>query len=505
MKATIWILLFTLLIVFSWHSLTSINQDIGRHLKLGEIIWQTKQVPTTNLFSYTEPDHPFINHHWLSEVWFYGLDQWIGLKGLIIFKVVALVVVLGLLLYALSPLVSNPTLLFSTFLGIMLIRERTDVRPEIFSYLFLAFFLCASYRFKYLGEKKWLYWLPLVQLLWVNSHIYFILGAAVLTFLLIDAFANHHPDRKLVFWIWLATLLINLANPNGLAGALSPLTIFQHYGYSVAENQSIFFLLNYAGGIMLNNIYIFFSTLVFLGVALWRLVRQGVRQNTFNFLLATSFTILAMTMIRNFALYGLALVPVLSLGFKKANSLVAKTVTRFNPKPLYVFSTVLLILLIYAVASNNFYHWLPSGQTFGLAVPAGAAPAVEFIQANQLHGPLFNNFDVGSYLIWKLFPEEKVFVDGRPEAYSVDFFEKVYKPMQTDSAQWEKLSQQYQINYVIFDHHDATPWAQAFLTAMSKNPDWPIVFVDDYSIIFLKRTAQNLLVIEKFALVTDGF
>ena len=501
MKVIIWTLLFTLLVVFSWHSLTSINQDIGRHLKLGEIIWQTKQVPTTNLFSYTEPDDPFINHHWLSEVWFYGLDQWVGLKGLIIFKVVVLVAVLGLLLYALSPLISSPTLLFSTFLGIMLIRERTDVRPEIFSYLFLAFFLCASYRFKYLSEKKWLYWLPLVQLLWVNTHIYFILGAAILTFLLIDAFANHHRDRKLVFWVWLATLLINLVNPSGLAGALSPFTIFQHYGYSVAENQSIFFLLNYAGGILVKNIYLFLVSLPFLGIALWRLSRSGWLKNLFNFILAGVFILLAMKMIRNFAIYGLALIPILALGFSKnltnANRKAANL--QLNAKPLYWFSAIFLALLIYAVVTNSFYTWLPSSQRFGLNVPAGADPAIEFIRANQLRGPLFNNFDVGSYLIWKLYPQEKVFVDGRPEAYSVDFFEKVYKPMQTDPAKWRELSEQYQINYVIFDHHDTTPWARSFLAQMGSNPNWPVIYLDDRSVIFLKNTPKHQALIKKFA------
>src|SRR3989339_1432694 len=69
------------------HGFYTINQDIGRHIKTGEMIWQTKAVPKTNLFSFTVPDHPFINHHWFSEVIFYFLNLMIGLKGLIVFKV----------------------------------------------------------------------------------------------------------------------------------------------------------------------------------------------------------------------------------------------------------------------------------------------------------------------------------------------------------------------------------------------------------------------------------
>src|SRR3989338_6503977 len=82
----VFVLAFALLLVFSLHNFDSIGQDIGRHLKTGEIIWQTKTVPNINLFSFTVPDHSFINHHWLAEVIFYLLNLAVGLNGLIIFK-----------------------------------------------------------------------------------------------------------------------------------------------------------------------------------------------------------------------------------------------------------------------------------------------------------------------------------------------------------------------------------------------------------------------------------
>ena len=50
------VLLFLFVGLVCVHSLNSINQDIGRHLKLGQIIWETKSVPKTNLFSFTEPN-----------------------------------------------------------------------------------------------------------------------------------------------------------------------------------------------------------------------------------------------------------------------------------------------------------------------------------------------------------------------------------------------------------------------------------------------------------------
>ena len=98
--ALIFVLLFGLLAVFLVHNFDSIGQDIGRHLKTGEIIWQTKSVPTTNLFSFTEPDFPFTNHHWLSEVIFYGIFSLGGFTGLILLKVFVVLVTFLLLFFA---------------------------------------------------------------------------------------------------------------------------------------------------------------------------------------------------------------------------------------------------------------------------------------------------------------------------------------------------------------------------------------------------------------------
>jgi len=163
-----------------------------------------------------------------------------------------------------------------------------------------------------------------------------------------------------------------------------------------------------------------------------------------------------------------------------------------------------------------------------LEIPAGAARGVEFVKQNNIKGPVFNNFDVGSFLIWKLYPVPSsstsygtsplcpsalagpvsrgtdgfgacgVFVDGRPEAYSTEFFEKIYKPMQEDPKMWKYYSEKYAINYVFFAHTDITPWARTFLNQIIQNPDWPLVYKDSSVAIFLKKTPENSALIRKF-------
>ena len=61
--------------------------DLGRHLENGKIVWQNPQILFQNFYSYTEPNFPFINHHWLSGVIFYKLYTLGGFSLLSIFNI----------------------------------------------------------------------------------------------------------------------------------------------------------------------------------------------------------------------------------------------------------------------------------------------------------------------------------------------------------------------------------------------------------------------------------
>ncbi|MEK7151442.1 MAG: hypothetical protein AAB784_01860 [Patescibacteria group bacterium] len=487
------ILFFVLVVVAATHSLNSINQDIGRHLKSGEIIWETKSVYKTNLFSYTEPNHPFINHHWLSEVIFYLLNGLIGLKGLILFKAGILISTFLLLWLSIRRTASEMPFLIVGVFGLLIFSGRTDVRPEMFSYLFLSYFLFAIFRSKYSEEYKWLYALPVIQIFWTNMHIYFALGPAIILLFLLDRYIHYRKQVKFVFWVFVATCIATLINPNFINGALAPLTILRDYGYSIVENQNIFFLQDY--GIHLRDIYLFQISLIILAMSFVLALKNGHKKITFEFLTAIALMILAGKMIRNLGPYAIVFVPV-----------VASNLSALKPIPrLAKFSAPFLIglillfgWLIKSTTNNNFYQWMSTSKKFGLAIPKGATKAVDFVKENRISGPVFNNFDVGSFLIWKMFPQEKVFVDGRPEAYSVDFFSKIYKPMQEDPAIWKQVSEEYKINYIFFAHTDMTPWARTFLSRISQNPDWPLIYLDGTTAIFIKRTPTTLPLIQKF-------
>ncbi|TSC53576.1 MAG: hypothetical protein LiPW39_195 [Parcubacteria group bacterium LiPW_39] len=511
-------LIFVVLAAFLIHSASAINQDLGRHLKNGQIIWQTKSVPQTNLFSYTNPNFPFINHHWLSEVIFYLFYRLAGIKGLIVFSAL---IIFASFIITFFVAYRRKYFLFSvlaSFLTIGLLLERFDIRPEIFGFLAIALFLLIFEKNK---EKiGWSFWLLIpLQLFWVNAHITFGFGLALIFLFFLDRLwlrrkaiylaARNKKIDKYIFSLAAAGVLmglVTLINPNGWRGALYPLFVFGNYGYTIVENQSPWFLET----LMDNPAITFFKiTLIALLISF---VLNFRRIRPFYLLNSLLFVILSWSAVRNFPFLGLAALPVLVENFSSVRENYARYFIKWERSKLRVFLRFLTILIIfviligsvYAAVSSRYYLKFLKSERFGLNVPVGAGAAVDFLKANKISGRLFNNFDIGSYLIWRLYPEQKVFVDGRPEAYPANFLESVYISMQTDPAVWRHYADDvYKIDYVFFAHTDATPWGRKFLQNIAADANWVMVYLDPTAAIWLRAGEANEALINQYSLTKE--
>jgi len=224
--------------------------------------------------------------------------------------------------------------------------------------------------------------------------------------------------------------------------------------------------------------------------------------------------VLSFKMQRNIPLYALSLWPVMARNLDLRCQVPFLQQKRYLTPLSYIAIMTILTASIYLVISGRFYNWLDSAKTFGLEVSSAAQDGTDFVKMSKIQGPVFNNFDIGSYLAWQFegvrYPVEKVpdpfrvFVDGRPEAYPVEFFDKIYKPMQRDEKVWQEMSEKYGINYIFFAHTDMTEWADEFLTRISKDREWPMVFLNDEIVIFLKNTETNKSVIDQYQVMEES-
>ncbi|MBI2601269.1 hypothetical protein HYW42_04945 [Candidatus Daviesbacteria bacterium] len=478
-----WVKVLLLFFVLSFLIRTdnSFDQDLGRHIKLGEIIVNTQSVPKTNLFSYTNADFPFINTHWLFGVIAYIFDQSIGLQALLVLKVLMILLSVWLTLSLLEKKY-HLILLPVGFVFLHVLRERLELRPEVFSFLFtsLTLFILNQFLEK---RTRLVYFLPLIQLVWINTHIYFFVGFLIQAiFSLHLIFARQWQKVKILLVLVTSSLVLSLLNPNGLNGLFYPLNVTKNYGYTIVENQNLFFLeqIKFKDP---NFLFVKISAvLVILSIIISAIKKSfSLKDN----LLAFAGLALCFMHVRSFPyLIFLSLVP--------------------TAKNLYFLSSIfairivpLLFLILLAVESflylnGSYYSNTDSDKQVKLEFVQSGQNAITFLLEKNLPQPIFNNFDIGSYIIYKGYPKVKTFVDGRPEAYPVNFFQEEYIPIQYNYQKFKIAAGKSQFKTIIFSHTDQTPWGQNFLKEVTKDSDWKIAYLDDFIIILVKSNYPSL-------------
>lgn len=504
------VVLFFILFFYAFLLAQPINlvtADLGRHLKNGEIFFQNFQIPAVNLYSYTQGNFPFINHHWGAGVIFYSIFKMVGFGGLSLVFLITSLATLTLFLHIAYQKAGLLTASLAALFTVPVLSSRVEIRPEFFSYFLVAvfFWILWHYQENKISER-WLWLLPVLQLIWVNTHIYFFLGGVlVLAFgaeNALGALRKKSENIKKFKKLSLIAVLLGLAvllNPFGFRGAIYPLFILQNFGYRLFENQSVWFiekLFQYPPGLYFK---ILFSALVlsWIGAIVYSFKKKKLFPVSL-FLLSIFFGYAALTAVRNFTIFGYFALAIIStnLGiWRRENK---------NPPLHQTFSAAFLLIAVYVlILVINPLYW--RGRTIGWGLAPGAENSVKFFLEKNLEGPIFNNYDIGSYLIYYLYPRQKVFVDNRPEAYSSSFFNEVYIPMQEDEKKWQEEGVRYNFNAIYFWRNDLTPWAQKFLVARIQDPDWAPVFVDNYAIIFLKRNERNKSLIAQYEIPQSAF
>lgn len=503
------ILFFLLIFYFIFLTASKIDLtrvDLGRHLKTGELVFKKEFPLFTNFYSYTHPNFPTINHHWGSGPIFFLIKKFFGFVGLSIFYLM-LSLIGFLLCFHLAVKNSNFNFAFIiSLLTIPLMAERREIRPEIFSYFFsILFFWILWHYIHNLINFRWLFILPFLQIFWVNLHIYFFLGPFLIAVFLFDRFIakskNKKFEIKILILIFLLTVIFSLLNPFGLKGIFYPFNIFKNYGYRIVENQSICFL-ERLGFIKNPNFFIFKMnfTILFLSFALV-LIFNRRSFSSILFILSAVFSTMAWLAIRNFSIFGFFTLPIISYNLKsglskKFDSFLIKT----NWKTVILILVVFIFVCIVIKPTLIFQRY-----NFGFGLKPDNNSSAEFFKMHNIRGPILNNYDIGGYLIYHLYPDERVFVDNRPEAYPSEFFQKIYIPLQEDEKTWREQDRIYNFNVIFFSHRDMTPWAQKFLIERLNDPDWTPVFADNYAIIFLKRNDLNRPIIENYEVPKNYF
>ena len=462
----------------------------------------------SNFYSYATPDFPFINHHWLSGVLFYFLWSVISFNGLTIFYA-ALIAMCFYLFYAAAERASN--LIIAAPLGALalpVLTWRTEQRPEGITFLFMAiFYTLLSAWFRGAISPKWLWALPACMLLWVNFHIGFVFGFLILGgFFLKSALVGDRQKGRLMLSIAAISAIAGCVNPSGLRGFLYPLNIFQNYDYSIIENQSLFTRFHEAD---LHWQLTLFACLIALAlvVAVLRVVLlKDLRSRAAELVLLAVTGVMAVLAVRNVPVFSLLMIPLLA---EMLHDLIPAKALLSTPIRLVgaalFFGGLVLCWTRHAERDR--------GGVFGLGLQNGVTGAADFLQANNVRGPVFNDFNNGSYLIFSRFhpggsprsADDRVFVDNRPEAYPGELFE-LHKGMEGNDDIWRQQDDKYHFNAIVYSlQFNNSPETERFLLARVNDPEWAAVFADAFNLIYLRRTDRNAAAIREHELPRSMF
>ena len=477
--------------------------DLGRHLKNGQLFVETGVIPKTNLYSYTFPDQPFVNHHWGSGVVFFLIHRLAGFQGLSLFFIL-LSLVSFLLFFHLAWRFSRfDVAAVASAVVIPLLATRIEIRPEVFSYFFSALFFWILVRERE-NAFSWrtLFLLPVLEIFWVNLHIYFFMGLVLIgVFILEDLVSKRTAHLKRLLVIGALTALACLVNPFGIAGAVYPLMISHHYGYLIVENRPVWLIekiVRYPPGFYFKVVFGWLTAgWIFAAV---QTVKGKGRISIAAAILSLMLGAAAWLAPRNFALFGYFALPLSAMLLK---DLFPENSERGVSRAVRSFLLVVAILAG-ALAIQIFYWRAPYGPR-GIGLKEGVDGSAEFFLKEGIAGPILNNYDIGGYLIYSLYPMHRVFVDNRPEAYPASFFQDTYVPLQEKEERWQEEQKRYGFNCIFFQRNDFTPWAQDFLVRRIQDPAWAPVYVDDDTILLLRRGGPNESTIRQYELPKSMF
>ncbi|HVM33005.1 MAG TPA: hypothetical protein VMU88_07710 [bacterium] len=458
------------------------DYDLGFHLRGGQWIFHHRSFFTHDEYTYTVPNHPYLDIHWFFQVLIFGLYA-LGGYGLIGLWNTALVGGLFWVHLNRLRLTGAPEwMALPLFLATLAACEpRFEVRPEILSWLFLSITLWVL-ELRTAKSRDLLFLLPWVHLLWANVEGLFPLGwVAMAAYALRSFLQDAAPDRKLILVAAISIMACGLT-PHFLQGLLFPLVQFNELGPSSFFKQAIgefqpSWASRTASFVPPVSLWTYKGFSFFL---LFLLLAAPKARKVQDLLLALAFFYLSACAIRNIPLFMLAATPFAASLWKAVPwEKWRKTQTLLLARPAAAWITTALLLAWGVwVATGGYYRWDKRGESFGIGLDTQKQPvrAAQYLVDHQLNGRILNQLNWGGWLDWR--GPQETFIDGRLEVMGEDFYREYLSSYQGGLA---ALADKYGAEIIFF-----SPPLSNWQGELRANPGWRPVYWDGLIAVYLR-------------------
>src|SRR5579864_163473 len=442
--------------------------DLGWHLRNGQFILTNWRLPRHDSFSFTAVGANWIDHSWLSEIVYFSSCRALGLRGifLVFFLTVAALV---LTIYFLSlkraedPLSAAVVTIFGGLLAMVTFTPRAQ------NFGWLSFALVFAILLKYRDTHRAPLWLlPILFVLWGNFHGSWPLGLAIFAIFFAAGFIRHdigplkaapwsRAENRALTITFAACISVLFVNPFDYRLVLYPFAMPFHQSLMVTltgEWASVDF--NDSRGIFVMIVLVAVFVMALMPRKRWRID---------DALLVAFALFCGLKHIRLLVVTGIVLPPILAPQLGRLSS--------YDPRRERVVLNAAIILIVAAMLLG----WFPSNQLLGVEVSEFfPASALRYLQEHPQQGNMFNQFEWGGYLEWKL-PEVKTFIDSRTDIFEYNGVLRDYVAISTINHPQELLDT-YKVEFVVYAANSQLSYW------LSKNPAWECIFRDPKAVIF---------------------
>jgi hypothetical protein len=468
-------------------------------IRTGQWILEHGRVPTHDIFSFTMNGRSWFAWEWLWDVTFGWLHLRGGLTAVALASLAVIAATYGLL-YRLVRLKCENMLIAiaATTLATMIGTVHWLARPHLFTILFLAVFLLLLERAR-AGRIRGLLILPVAMALWANLHGGFVAGLmVVLTYAAGEAaggLAKAEPEawreglRRSKPYLLAASgcMLASLANPQFYKLHVH---IFQFLSDEYQHPRMMEFLpVNF-----LESVARYFEPMLALAfvAAAWS-VWKGRWTQVF---LIVCWAHLALFSRRNLPLFAVVAAPVIAGTLEEFAALALES---RGAAWIRKSARCLAELGREYLAMDGAGRFPVAGTAalalvFALSYMPGSTPLLraefdpqKFPQAAaeslRAEDRIFTTDQWGAYLIYRFYPNQKVFIDDRSDFYGAEFCSR-YLTIVNVRYDWERSLKRYGVDTVLL------PVDAALAGTLKESARWRPVYDDGVAILFRLKDKQ---------------
>jgi hypothetical protein len=470
--------------------LLNVDGDLGRHLAVGKYILTNRLIPTQDLFSHTMAGEALTPHEWLAQLIFamaYRAGELDGVVILCALLIAAIFTILFRQCYQRSGILLAGV--FFTILAATASSLHWLPRPHLFTLLLLALWTGELEGLRQGIHRRW-WTLPIIMLIWANTHGAFIAGFVVWAIYLIGSVGELWAGKRLLRGgvIQNSNLLLIL-----FAGVLSfGTSLINPVGLGLWETSLDFLRNRYLVGHTVEYLPPNFqhaSTWPFLFMIVLSILMFGFsqsRHSLVSILMVAAWTAMGLISARNIPLYAVVTAPILAGAFASVvrESRMLQGIIDFDDRISAVeirlhagLWPILVVGLLFLAYVGRFgLESLSSRNRFSPQV--FPVQAIDWMKAEQISGPGFNYFPWGGYILYRAWPDQHVFIDGQTDFYGEDLTRQ-YETVLTQSNGWRQVLADYSVRWVLM------PANAELVKALKSEEGWRIRYQDQTAVVLV--------------------